>query len=109
MALPFIEQVIRETVEPSLALDEPVGGLKYVLGAYLVIYAKSEPERAVQFFSDVSIGLKIEVLSAICIFFNTNRDGYVWDMSLPRMYIADLSTNLHCQRMRKYVPQRYIR
>ncbi len=114
-ALPVIEQILEHTVDPLLRnsrenervsairsrlRDEmhiadadrmPIRspdfpGLDYLLGAYLVIAAKSDPGRAVDLLSRSSAALKREALSAIPIFFRLMSDGYNSGIAPPELY-----------------------
>lgn len=90
--LPQIEQVLREIVNPvlsasitekpkNLALDRLLGdftslveqthfpGLDYLLGAYMVIGAKSDFSRVERFLYSMSDPLLIEAISHIPVFF----------------------------------------
>lgn len=79
-ALPAIERVIRDSVEPGIAEGVATArafhGLDYVLGAYLVIATKSAPERAVAFLTSSCVALQVAALGAIRTFFQRKGDGY---------------------------------
>jgi hypothetical protein len=96
--LPVIQVILRDTVEPGLAefqqstvsaklanlLDghsdlagaRVFPGLDYVLGAYLVVGAKTNPDRITKFLATVSTKLLINAISVIPVFFKRMRDGY---------------------------------
>jgi hypothetical protein len=108
--LPVIEQVLQEIVEPALLeiqaksaqmphLDlsewdpifreiiryDPVHsqfpGLPDVLGAYLIVGTKFDPDRMVHFLSTLSPRLLVEAIESILIFFSYPDEGY--DPGIP--------------------------
>ena len=91
-AIPAIESVVRDTLEPAISVGTVIArafhGLDYVLGAYLVISAKTDPERAVQFLSGTSVALQVEALAAMRTFFQTMRDGYNCGVAPPAQFRA---------------------
>ena len=91
-ALPVIERIIRETVESVIsegtANTRVFHGLDHLLGAYLLITARSEPERAVQFLFDASTALQVEVLGAMRVFFYFKADGYNCGIAPPAQFRA---------------------
>lgn len=115
--LPAIEKVLRETVEPALsvsgtnkirdaALSQILGeysslgvqlvfrGLDYVLGAYLVVGARSDFARVASFLRTVSDTLLIEAISVIPVFFRRMDDGYNFGVSPEgevKKFVLDLA------------------
>jgi hypothetical protein len=113
-ALSIIEQILEQMVEPVLcdssendrvaAIREqfrgrhgsltdrmPIRspdfpGLVYVVGAYLVIAAKSDPQRAVRFLDGRSAALKVEAVRAIPVFFKLMTNGYNFQTAPPLEY-----------------------
>lgn len=98
--VPVIEQVLKEVVDPAVAGNWPEGiklpgldplwsevirhdpavskfpGLDYVLGAYLVLGVKSNPERIVDFLATVSPPLLVKTVLNIPVFFAREGEGY---------------------------------
>ncbi len=108
--LPVIEQVLQEIVEPALleiqarssqmpppdlsmwdpmfrkiVCYDPVRsqfpGLPDVLGAYLIVGTKFDPDRMVHFLSTLSPRLLVEAIESILIFFSPPDEGY--DPGIP--------------------------
>ncbi len=78
--LPLIEDVLRDVVRPTVAEDgsslrRRFRGLDYVWGAYLVISAKSCPERAIAFLREMPESLLAEAVAAFGMFFRRMDDG----------------------------------
>jgi hypothetical protein len=138
--IPIVERVLLETVEPILAeskedlrvsqirenlktaLPESVvnqmpirsrdfSGLDYLLGAYLVIAARSDPDVAVRFLARVSAALQVEALAAIEIFFMSKADGYVRGIAPPvqfRAFVRQLAES-RCEKLRSVAERTLIR
>lgn len=92
-ALSAIEHVLRDTVEPTISIGVAASrdalDLDQVVGSYLLIAARSDPERALDFFSKASESLVIESLVAIELFFRLMRDGtYNCGVAPPEQFHA---------------------
>jgi hypothetical protein len=107
-----IERILREVVEPVLADSTevhrifrirqafgPLGdrmpirapafaGLDYLLGAYLIVTARSEPDRAVAFLQESSVALLAECLAAVRVFFNRKGRGYAFGIAPSEQLFA---------------------
>ncbi|HLN27890.1 MAG TPA: hypothetical protein VK395_09105 [Gemmataceae bacterium] len=78
--VPLIEQVLRELVDPALSGDRShtrtFPGLDYVLGAYMVLGVKANPDRVVGFLATLSAPLLVEAVKNIPVFFAPEGEGY---------------------------------
>lgn len=87
--LPLIEDVLQDIVEGEL-VKEPAAqditdvftqgdafpGLDYLLGAYLVLGGKYDPDRVIQFLESRSDELKQRAIATIPVFFDKDETGY---------------------------------
>jgi hypothetical protein len=80
IVVPSIEQVLREIVDPAFSAERTQArrfpGLDYVLGAYMVLGVKSDPERTVSFLATLSAPLLVEAVKNIPVFFAPEGGGY---------------------------------
>jgi hypothetical protein len=98
--LPVIERIIRDNVEPAVVGGARIGGvfhgLTYVLGAYLLITAQSDPDRAVRYLSAMSEAMQIEVLGAIRTFFQWRDNSHSHGIAPPpqlRAFVKELAAS----------------
>lgn len=119
-AVPVIEHVLRDVVQPKIRNSAeaerrctdrareilgPIGckmpicvqefpGLDYLLGAYLLITARSDPNRAVAFLAESPNPVLVEVLAAVRIFFNRSDQDYGFHEGPPdqlHAFVRDLT------------------
>jgi len=90
--LPVVESVLRETVEPAIsraaANETTFLGLMDLLAAYLLIAARSDPRRAVQFLGAASEPLMVKSLRSMGTSFSRKGDVYVFGVAPPPEFRA---------------------
>ncbi len=87
--LPFLEKTILETIAPAFAgpkvADFP--GLAHVLGAYLLIGARSNASNTVDFLQGLPAELQTEAVGILPIFFNHQDGRYRYDTPMPKEFL----------------------
>jgi hypothetical protein len=73
-SLPFIEDFLRTVVVPAFGCRK-LPGLTYVLGAYLVIGVRADPQRAFSFIRALPTPLRVSALGVVDTFFHYGPSG----------------------------------
>ena len=89
-ALPVLERLLRDTVAPALSEGtvhtRSFPGLNHVLGTYLVIAARSDPDRAVTFLAGMPLPMHVATLAALRIVFLRKGERYVRGIAPPPQF-----------------------
>jgi hypothetical protein len=90
VALPRIEHVVRESIAPksTTAIPDEFLGLDYLLGAYAIIGAKHDPNRAIGFVRTLPTPLQVATIGILPIFFAKDDDTYNFGVPPSRDFLA---------------------
>jgi hypothetical protein len=113
--LPILEETIRSVIAPAMneyrerygipdwdavaQEGRPFAGLTELVGAYWVICARSDPNRAVEFVMDLPRPASNEAISILAVYFHRSRS--LSDVAMPKAYV-ELLFKLSCSEVSEF-------
>lgn len=90
-AIPFIEELILQEVVPAAGALEASGGLKYLLGAYLVIGVRESRGDVFDFVEGLPDGIVRKAVGCCSTFFRKTDKGFSFGVAPSKAVIDFLS------------------